>query len=469
MSAAHTRDVAAALKQFYLGVSPASQMAQQKVVTSALADSTSCSTPFFVADLNGSLSMCPWAGRLDFVDDNDERTTSFAESQPILDALLSRQHIRAWTRVPESGSWHRPGVRQVATRHFVTNRTACQGGDAAFFRVFMYCGSPDGLKASSVALRHVQRPRLATTSTTSTSSTTTAAADDEDYEMLSSSSSAPSIAAANRPFAKCQYSIFAELPALCAHHPYGERGPQRLGPLLHHLFESRSGFVISDSNERALTYGELSIEGMPTVLDALAAAAAEIEGQRSAADGLQSSEIIVDVGSGVGKFVLAVALLSPSASAVGLEVQPERHARAIAALDEASAKGLMSPSEVSRVRFELGDATQEGVLPAGTTLAFLSNLCFSPELNMRVVARLLRLRNLKCVASLRELEPLQTALAGAEAHGSNDDDDGPSGGTSSSSLGRCGALVLVRSLRIGMSWDSRTRVYVYCCRHQEPL
>ena len=83
---------------------------------------------------------------------------------------------------------------------------------------------------------------------------------------------------------------------------------------------------------------------------------------------------------------------------------------------------------------------------------------------MRLVARLLRLPNLKCVASLRELEPLQTALSGAEADGNV---DGSSGGTNASSLSWCGALVRVRSLRIGMSWDSRTRVYIYCCRHHQ--
>ena len=169
---------------------------------------------------------------------------------------------------------------------------------------------------------------------------------------------------------------------------------------------------------------------------------------------LRDTDVIVDVGSGVGKFVLAVALLSPSARAVGLEIVRERHLRATQALSDAKASGLLLDHEASRVRFALGDATQTGILPADTTLAFLSNLCFSSDLNRRLLQALLRLPKLRCIASLRKLEIEPVGVAGAHAPPDYSPDEPPS----------CGRIELVRSLRVSMSWDDRTRLYVYCCR-----
>ena len=164
---------------------------------------------------------------------------------------------------------------------------------------------------------------------------------------------------------------------------------------------------------------------------------------------LRDTDVIVDVGSGVGKFVLAVALLSPSARAVGLEIVRERHLRATQALSDAKASGLLLDHEASRVRFALGDATQTGILPADTTLAFLSNLCFSSDLNRRLLRALLRLPKLRCIASFAN-----SRLSPGSGGGACTSDEPPS----------CGRIELVRSLRVSMSWDDRTRLYVYCCR-----
>mmetsp|Transcript_49670 Transcript_49670/g.98874 ORF Transcript_49670/g.98874 Transcript_49670/m.98874 type:complete len:257 (-) Transcript_49670:302-1072(-) len=204
----------------------------------------------------------------------------------------------------------------------------------------------------------------------------------------------------------------------------------------------------------------------------------------------------VDIGSGVGKAVVAVAMVT-RARAIGLEIVAERAKRAAEALAEAESRGVRMPRpshqnvnrnphphpyhphphpercqlleahETARIDLRHGDALQPGTLPASTTFAYLSNLCFSMDLNLAIVQVLRTLPRLRCIGSLRELptaeQPLPTAYGGVPS------DDKP---TRPAELvhvaGRC-KLQLSRTLRVPMSWDDQTRLYIYCKQCDEQM
>ena len=105
-------------------------------------------------------------------------------------------------------------------------------------------------------------------------------------------------------------------------------------------------------------------------LDALCAAPAAC-----ASTALVTDSHFVDIGSGVGKLVVSIALLTP-ADSTGIEFVARRAAAADAGLSDAIAQGLVTHGEASRVHLLHADATEDGVLPVDTTHAFLPNLCF---------------------------------------------------------------------------------------------
>jgi len=155
------------------------------------------------------------------------------------------------------------------------------------------------------------------------------------------------------------------------------------------------------------------------------------------------------------------------ARAIGLEIVAERAKRAAEALAEAESRGLLEAHETARIDLRHGDALQPGTLPASTTFAYLSNLCFSMDLNLAIVQVLRTLPRLRCIGSLRELptaeQPLPTAYGGVPS------DDKP---TRPAELvhvaGRC-KLQLSRTLRVPMSWDDQTRLYIYCKQCDEQM
>lgn len=137
--------------------------------------------------------------------------------------------------------------------------------------------------------------------------------------------------------------------------------------------------------------------------------------------------------------MLALTLLT-QATAVGIEVDPERHSRAMAALREATASQLLEKDEVARAELREADATVDGTLPHETTFAYVSNLCFGPQLSRAIAARLASLPNLHSVAALKELElpPAPEGLDAPPCH-----------------------LVKQRTIRVSTSWDEHARLHMY--------
>ena len=186
---------------------------------------------------------------------------------------------------------------------------------------------------------------------------------------------------------------------------------------------------------------------MLQLIDALGHARETLEGGNSTSSEsttvatrhqLRPSDLLLDIGSGVGKLILATGVLT-EARGVGVEVEPERAERASAALRDAIDSGRISSSEASRLSLVEGDATIRGVLPQDATLAYFSNLCFGEELTARIVERIIELPKLQCIGALREL--LMPA----------DREDV-----------KC-RLIHQRTIRVSTTWDENARLFIYCC------
>ena len=379
--------------------------------------------------------------------------------------LLPRAKPYFWSTVANHGE-----TRLMSTTHYMSDdQLACAGAAPFVLRVHSFCGTPD---APAARLRAVGRVRAAATSGSTPSWLLTR----------------PSVESGTMPASyKCELETFLEAPTLCtASAVHGDPRPRRLQHLLQDVWGARperSGYVARGAGaglaasalgppraggggepSAADTYGELSAEGILRLLEALREAdedafglsrpppsSADANGAPPAPglDALGEGHTFLDVGSGVGKAVMAVAMLT-NASAVGVEYVHERASRAAAALEDALALRLMAPEEAARVSLLERDATQPGALAQATTHAYLANLCFPRELTLALVRRLQQLPHLRCVGSLRQLpETAQEAEA----------DDG----VAEHEALPCARLRLVRSLRVPMSWDDHTRMYIHCC------
>ncbi len=107
-------------------------------------------------------------------------------------------------------------------------------------------------------------------------------------------------------------------------------------------------------------YGELTPRGVEQVLRAVP---------------LSADDVFVDLGSGLGKVVLQVAIVARPALAIGVEIERSRHETAVRARDRAVRLGLL---EDSRCVFR-----NENLLATdldGATVLFANALCFSGRL-----------------------------------------------------------------------------------------
>ena len=157
---------------------------------------------------------------------------------------------------------------------------------------------------------------------------------------------------------------------------------------------------------------------------------------------LEAGSLFVDIGSGVGRLVTALALLTP-ARALGVELIEARAAAASAALDEAVEQGRITESEARRLSLVHADATTAGVLPEDTTHAFLPNLCFPDSLTATLLSMLARRPGLRCIITIKKLP--QAELDGWAASAS------------------C-QLQLVKVQRVKMTWDDAAKMFFYGCR-----
>lgn len=450
-----TPDVSSALSQFQRGINVAANW--QRAAYAAAAQ-TPC-------DSYGRFTVCPHNGSAWWIpsDDDEAAENPLARHSTELDALLG-------AAVDDTPTWMTVGLESVRLvahpMHYVSRSWNACGGSAPYvLRIFHYCSDPEASHARLARLESA--PRFSRSS------------------WLPRQASVVRYGEAVAPL-RCQVDGLFDTPALCSKAPFNDPRPRRLERLLRHAWAASNhsgyvphaplveeGSVVAHAEDAAryspLTYGEITVDGVIGLLSALHQAdiAAEAPPKRPSSHlgpWLTASDTFVDIGSGVGKAVASVALLSP-AYAVGVEVVPTRAAAAQSAVSAARAAGVLSDVEAARVELREGDATRPGTLPANATFAYLSNLCFSDALNTALVAALGRLPRLRCVGSLRQLleHPPESgdekgALTGTSV----------SGGVTSplsaatARAARC-RLRLKHTVRIRMSWDDTTSLHVYCC------
>lgn len=117
---------------------------------------------------------------------------------------------------------------------------------------------------------------------------------------------------------------------------------------------------------RSHTYGELTSVGTRQLI---------------AATGLCATDLFVDLGAGVGKVALGVALRVPGIRCIGIEISGARHAGACQALHRAEALGWLEPG---RCTFRHADALNADL--SGATILFANSTCF-PEKLLGSIAR----------------------------------------------------------------------------------
>ena len=146
----------------------------------------------------------------------------------------------------------------------------------------------------------------------------------------------------------------------------------------------------SNSNSTEMTYGEMTLVGMGALHDALQ---------------LDSEDVVYDLGSGVGKFILYAALRGVCASCTGVEVGVKRHAtaeKAATRLEEILSKQPDGGQGSARFSAVLGDIRQP--IYRDATVICLCNIMFGGALNACILANVLsRCPACSTVASIVQL------------------------------------------------------------------
>ena len=183
------------------------------------------------------------------------------------------------------------------------------------------------------------------------------------------------------------------------------------------LYEGKWGYAVSDVEEARVgatqgssTYGEM----LPTAVDQLV-------------DALDPSEhdVFYDLGSGMGKVVMQVAMTRKLAACVGIELVASRHRVACEVLARAREEGLLRTADVS---FRNSDMLRARISDA--TIIYTCSTAFSDAFMARVARRVAGLASGLRLATLLDL------------------DDNP-------------WFSLEDVLRLDVSWRRRAKLYIY--------
>lgn len=229
------------------------------------------------------------------------------------------------------------------------------------------------------------------------------------------------------PFVDCSCSATAPLlqSFKCEHKP---SLIDQLDCSLHHLYGGdRAGFDEEDK-ARELTYGEVTALGVQQFLDAVPV-------------GLGDDDVFFDLGSGVGKSVLQVYLTTEVKRASGVELAQSRHQHGINALavlrSVAPAEAVTASDDDSLFVLDGRELslTHGDVLTAdisGGTVFFVSSLAF-PDFVLRGVQDRL----------VAEMPPGTVAAFSQKIRGCHR------------------GLAFLKPLRIAMSWQKNSPMYLY--------
>lgn len=158
-----------------------------------------------------------------------------------------------------------------------------------------------------------------------------------------------------------------------------------------HLCESSEGRIDPGN----LTYGEVTYAGMEAVYDAL---------------NLKQGDVFFDLGSGVGKLVLYVALRAQVARSVGLEVGEKRHALAVGACERLKALKEEPDAKLSSLtqpcsEFQVLQADICKYAYQDASVVVITNVCMDMQVQSRAVEQLLRCSAIRRLVTTCALPP----------------------------------------------------------------
>lgn len=157
------------------------------------------------------------------------------------------------------------------------------------------------------------------------------------------------------------------------------------------LYADRWGYDVSRAEESRVkasegssTYGEMMPSAVDRLVDAL---------------DLEPHDVFYDLGSGMGKVVIQVAMTVEIAACVGIELVDSRHKTACDVLATAREQGVL---RTSNVRFRNRDMLRARCSDA--TVIYTCSTAFSDGFMTKLVSRLARLRPGVRLASLLDLD-----------------------------------------------------------------
>lgn len=186
---------------------------------------------------------------------------------------------------------------------------------------------------------------------------------------------------------------------------------------INEAYKTINGFTISEQERKLIedeggnpTYGEITFDGFATLLKDLK---------------LTGHDVFYDLGSGVGKVCVQVALTTP-AHAIGIELSSSRASKAEKVRQELLIAGdLKKKNKLKFIECNITDASLKNA-----TVIFLCSTCFSKELMQKITEKIAKLKKGVRVLTLKELAP----------HDS---------------------LVLIHTYFVPMTWSDSSPVYLY--------
>ena len=143
------------------------------------------------------------------------------------------------------------------------------------------------------------------------------------------------------------------------------------------LYTGLTGFGASTvGTNRSTTYGEISLSGLQPLADTFKRFAPLSNFDKSQRN-------FIDLGSGVGKSVIGIAMLVPEIQSNGIEIVHERHEMALTAR-----KRVQSNALASRIHFRYGNFLEPPYAFKNACWIFISNLSFSSELQATLARHL---------------------------------------------------------------------------------
>ena len=161
----------------------------------------------------------------------------------------------------------------------------------------------------------------------------------------------------------------------------GRRGLSQLDK----LFEGISGFGWMGVEGFATMYGEVTPAGIQMMSD--------IFKKVTPVTSFGSHQrVFYDLGCGVGKIVVGMAILHPEIKARGIEIVPERIRQAGVATGRILVKGL-----AARIKFQNGSFLAPEVHLRDAAYIFVSNMCFTEEVQQQLGEKMERECSAGCV------------------------------------------------------------------------